>query len=106
MDRTLLLVVVLGVCLINGMFSPWLAVIALQPALWFLGFVPTSPQLLVYLSSLMLATLTLLISGVPAALYERWIGLRGEDDNISMYVWLGAAVLLSLQALQRLVATL
>lgn len=106
MDRTLLLVLVLGVSLLNGMFSPWLLIIALQPALWFLGFVPTSPQLLVYLSSLMLATLTLLISGVPAALYERWIGLRSEDDNTSMYLWLGAALLLSLQAIQRLITTL
>ncbi|MCS6855797.1 MAG: hypothetical protein NZ523_13740 [Elioraea sp.] len=52
-------------------------------------------SVLVYASSLLIATVTLMLSGVPAALYERWTGAQ-EATVASMAVWLASAVLLTL----------
>jgi hypothetical protein len=44
--------------------------------------------------------MTLLFSGVPAALYERLVESK-PDGVASMWVWLAGAVMLSLPAIQR-----
>jgi hypothetical protein len=43
----------------------------------------------------------LLFSGVPAALYERLVDPR-PDSSVSMWIWLGASVVLTAPVLQRL----
>ena len=55
-----------------------IAVFALHPV-WYPSFLPAMLPLLLMLSSLIVATLTLMIGGVPAALYERFSS-RGEAD--------------------------
>lgn len=85
--------------LANGMhFSPWFdaAAFALLPILR--GLLVTSPLISFYLVSLFLATATLVLAGVPAALYERASG-RKESDSRSMAIWLAAAFVLALPAL-------
>jgi hypothetical protein len=54
-----------------------------------------SPQLYLYLNSVFIAVMTLLIAGIPAALYERIRGLKGST-LVSLAIWLVAAILLSL----------
>ncbi len=51
-----------------------------------------------YLVSIFVSAMTLLIAGVPAALYERWKG-TGETTPTSLYIWFGATMLISLQSL-------
>ena len=100
LDRHTLFLVVLGVCVVNGIFSPYLKVAvpigaALLPELF-----PRTVEWVLFWSSILLSSATLLFSGVPAALYERLLK-HHPDDTGSMWVWLAGAVVLSLPAVQR-----
>jgi len=93
--------VILAVCVFNGMASVLALriVAALIAATWPLEFLPREPTWLLYQSSIVVSTATLLVSGVPAALYER-IMKPAPDDQTSLYVWLAGALVLSIPALQ------
>jgi hypothetical protein len=82
---------------INGIFSPFVFalfpfVLALTPAIFVdsVGFV-------FYLSSLILATVTLMVGGIPAATYEHWTGAT-ESTGFSMWLWLVGVGVLTLPA--------
>jgi hypothetical protein len=98
MDRQTLLMIILGVCAVNGIFSPYLTMAipitaALMPELF-----PKTVEWVLFFSSIFMATATLFFSGVPAALYERLID-RNPASSVSMFIWLGLAVVLTLPAL-------
>jgi hypothetical protein len=59
-----------------------------------------SPQLYLNLTSAFIAVMTLLIAGIPAALYER---IRGLDAStpVSLGIWFVATVLLTLPTILR-----
>lgn len=101
LDRQTLLLLVLGLCLVNGIFSPYLNVavpvtVALMPELF-----PRTVEWVLFWSSILVSTATLLFSGVPAALYERLVE-RAPESGASMWVWLAGAALLTLPVIQRL----
>jgi hypothetical protein len=98
MDRQSLLVVILTVAVINGIFSPAIALALPLAVVWMPDFLPHEPSWAFYFSSLLVSSATLLLGGVPAALYERLLD-RSEVGLVSMYVWLAAVILLSLPAL-------
>jgi hypothetical protein len=53
-----------------------------------------SIPLIALFASLMLSTATLIIAGIPAALYERFIGAKDDSTEVSLWIWLlGTAVL-------------
>ena len=90
---------ILVVCMVNGIFSPYLKLalpvaLALMPELF-----PRTIEWVLFWSSILLASATLLFTGVPAALYERLV--EGESTT-SMWIWLGGAALLTLPAALRL----
>ncbi len=62
---------------------------------------PVHPDVYYYLTSLMVSLLTLLVAGIPAALYERWRGLPDSTPG-SLAVWLLSALLLTVPTLLRL----
>lgn len=101
MDRQSLLVIVLVVSVVNGIFSPIIGIALPLAVVWLPDFLPHEPSWAFYFSSLLVSSATLLLSGVPAALYERIVE-RDETSLVSMYVWLGGAILLSLPALNTL----
>jgi hypothetical protein len=89
--------------LVNGMeFSPWYepAFVLMRPLL--ASFYITSPLLALYFSSLILAVCSVLLAGVPAALFERATG-RTQSDAASLSIWLGCVALLALPALGRMI---
>lgn len=97
-DRQTLFMVVLGLSIVNGIFSPLLRVAvpisaALMPELF-----PRTLEWVLFWASILLASVTLLFSGVPAALYERLVA-REERGTASLWIWLAGAVLLSLPAM-------
>ncbi|MFN8720136.1 MAG: hypothetical protein ACK5YI_04855 [Rhodospirillales bacterium] len=92
---------VMIVCLINGIFSPFIIYVLGLAPLWVPGFLATEPGMIAYFSSLILSTLTLMASGVPAALYERLVG-DGGSSRTSASIWLGGALFLSIPAFARL----
>lgn len=100
LDRQTLLLMILGLCIVNGIFSPYLNIAipvsaALMPELF-----PRTPEWVLFWGSILLSSATLLFSGVPAALYERLID-PDTESTVSMWVWLGGAVLLSAPGVAR-----
>ncbi|MFM2422912.1 MAG: hypothetical protein RL291_1442, partial [Pseudomonadota bacterium] len=94
MQRDVLLVATCGLSLLNGMpWSPMLfpVTILLKPFLagTFLG----TPLVLTYLASMLTSALTLVLAGVPAALYERWKG-ETESSPMSLGIWLAGVLAL------------
>ena len=57
-------------------------------------------EVLFYATSVVMAVMTLLIAGIPAALYERIRGLQASTP-VSLSIWLVATALLALPALRR-----
>ncbi len=86
--------------MVNGLFNQlWLLVALihvqiLAPALLF-GSVP----LTLMFSSLMVSTATIILGGIPAALYERYVGAKDDSNEVSLWIWLAGAGLLTLPAM-------
>ena len=97
--------VLVAVAIANGLFSPALLPVFALQGIWYPFFLPASLPLILLLSSLLLSTLTLMLAGVPAALYERLIG-DGKSSRASGLIWLAAAVLLTLPAVPNMLAAL
>lgn len=100
MKRDVLLVATAGASLVNGMhFSPWFdpVSILLRPFIAGVPFLST-PLVFLYLTSIFISLMTLLIAGVPAALYERFKG-ETQSTPVSLGIWLAGTVLLSGHAL-------
>jgi hypothetical protein len=96
---------VIALAIINGLFSPQLiAVFALQ-GLWYPFFLPNNISVVFALSSLLLSTIYLMVSGVPAALYERLLG-GGAASLTSRLIWLAAMALLTLPSLPNMMGAL
>ena len=100
MDRTFYFVGLAGFGMINGLFNQtWLlfSLIHMQilaPALLF-GSVP----LTLMFASLMVSTATIILGGVPAAIYERLVGARDDSTEASLWIWLAGTALLTLPAI-------
>lgn len=96
--RNRLIFATVGAAILNGIFSPLLLFVFLLRWAWYPNFFPGITEVVVALASLILSTLTLMIAGVPAALYER-LRSPGETTAASAAIWLAAAILLTLPAL-------
>ena len=86
--------------MINGLFNQlWLLfalihVQILSPALLF-----GSVALTLMFSSLMVSTATIIIGGIPAALYERWTGAKDDSTEVSLWIWLAGTAMLTIPAI-------
>ena len=100
MDRQLLFFAVVGVSALNGLFSPFLAVAVPIATVLMPEIFPRSVGWVLFFSSILVASATLLFAGVPAALTERLL-TRGRDSDVPMFVWLAGVILLALPALSR-----
>lgn len=97
-----LLVGIAAVSILNGMhFSPlfdpfFILVKPFAPA-----FFITSPLLLFYFTSLLLSAGTLVLAGVPSAIFERVTG-RKKSDSTSLAIWLACTIVLVLPTLTKM----
>jgi hypothetical protein len=97
LQPTIIAIVAFG--MLSGMFSTVMvpnvtgALLLLAP-----GLLVTSPHVLVFLVYLVGATLTIMIGGIPAALYERATGAQ-ESSVTSMWIWLAGTAFVSLPAI-------
>jgi hypothetical protein len=100
MDRNFYYIGIAFFGMINGMFNQlWLlfALIHMQilaPALLF-GSVP----LTLLFSSLMVSTVTVILGGIPAAIYERVSGAKDDSTPVSLWIWLAGTAILTLPAI-------
>jgi hypothetical protein len=58
-----------------------------------------STSLIVFYASLMMSTVTIILAGIPAALYERFSGLKDDSNVVSLWIWLAGTALLTLPAI-------
>ena len=100
MDRNFYFIGIAFFGMINGLFNQvallfaLLHVQVLAPALLF-----GSVSLTLMFSSLMVSTATIILGGIPAAIYERFIGAKDDSTVVSLWIWLAATGLLTLPAM-------
>lgn len=58
-----------------------------------------STSLIAYFASLMLSTAIIILGGIPAALYERFIGAKDNSTVASLWIWLAGTAILTLPAI-------
>ena len=58
-----------------------------------------STSLIAYFASLMLSTAIIILAGIPAAIYERFIGAKNDSTEVSLWIWLAGTAILTLPAL-------
>jgi hypothetical protein len=86
--------------MINGIFNQIALLFALlyvqilAPSLLF-----GSTSLTLMFSSLMVSTATIILAGIPAALYERYAGAKDDSTPVSLWIWLAGTAILTLPAI-------
>jgi len=97
MERHNIFSLVLLVSAINGMTSPAMIIVAIFSWIWMPPFLIGNAGLVFFLSMLVTATGTLLVAGVPAALYERLVG--DPTGRRALWIWAVTAIALTLVSL-------
>ncbi len=85
--------------MINGIFNQLALVFALlyvQPLAGPLLF--GSLPLTLMFASLMVSTATVILGGIPAAIYER-VTAKTDSDDVSLWIWLAGTAILTLPAI-------
>src|SRR5262245_47010541 len=106
MDRNFYYIGIAFFGMINGLFTQEalaFTLIHLQiraPVLLF-----GSLSLTCMFSSLMVSTATIIIGGIPAAIYERVIGAKDDSTEGSLWVWLAGTAILTLPAMGNFLQT-
>ncbi|HWE18777.1 MAG TPA: hypothetical protein VG758_16585 [Hyphomicrobiaceae bacterium] len=57
-----------------------------------------SVGLIAFFASLMVSTATVILAGIPAALYERYVGSTDDSTDTSLWIWLAGTAILSIPA--------
>jgi hypothetical protein len=100
MNRNYYFVAIAFFGMINGLFNQsWVAFAyvfakVLSPALLF-----DVEQLTLMFASLMVSTATIIIGGIPAALYERFSGEKDDSTEASLWIWLAGTAILTIPAI-------
>lgn len=95
-----LVTVIIAVCLVNGLFSPALLPVMMLAPVWLPEIIPAERTLIFYGASLLVVLGTLVLGGVPAALFERLSGAPPEDER-TQWIWLAGCCLLTVPAILR-----
>ncbi len=102
MDRQYYYIAIAFFGMINGLFNQVallfsiLHVQILAPALLF-----GSTGLTLMFASLMVSTATVILGGIPAAIYERMTGTGTETESsqVSLWIWLAGTAILTIPAI-------
>ena len=106
MNKNLYYIAIAFFGMINGLFNQvWLIfalihVQVLAPPLFF-----GSVGLTLMFSSLMVSTATVILGGIPAAIYERVTGAKDDSTDASLWIWLAGTALLTLPAMGNFIST-
>jgi hypothetical protein len=99
MNRNFYFIAIAFFGMINGLFNQtWLLfallhVQILAPALLF-----GSVSLTLMFSSLMVSTATIILGGIPAALYEHLVAAKDDSTEVSLWIWLAGTGILTIPA--------
>jgi hypothetical protein len=85
--------------MVNGIFNP-LFLFVFQISVYLMAEpLFGSTAAIAYFASLMLSTGTVILAGIPAALYERYIGAKDDSTVVSLWIWLAGTAILTLPAM-------
>jgi hypothetical protein len=90
--------------MINGMFHPLRVMTYVLTKVLMTVPLFGSEALIFYFSSLMLATATIIVAGIPAAIYERFVGAKEDSTEVSLWIWLAGTAILTLPAIGNFLA--
>jgi hypothetical protein len=106
MGKNPFVIAIMAIGMVNGIFAPFFVITsqvmlsAIIPPIVLAG-----PSFVAFFGSLVAATATITLAGVPAALFERATGRR-ETDAASYSVWLVTAMAISFPGLSRALSLL
>jgi hypothetical protein len=104
LGRDLPLAATVGLALVSGLdLSPAFDAVSFYLASFGRNSPLFHPELFYHLTSLAISAMTLLLAGIPAALYERMRGLQ-TSSPVSLAIWLVATLLLALPVILRVLA--
>jgi hypothetical protein len=90
--------------MINGIFNP-LFLFVFQISVYLMAEpLFGSTAAIAYFASLMLSTGTVILAGIPAALYERYVGAKDDSTVMSLWIWLAGTAILTLPAIGNFLA--
>ena len=98
MDRNFYFIGIAFFGMINGIFNPLMAFAYVFSKV--LMNVPLfgSESLFFYFAAMMLSTATIILGGIPAAIYERVKGITDDSTEVSLWLWLAGTAILTLPA--------
>jgi hypothetical protein len=85
--------------MINGIFNPLFFFVFQISAFLMAEPLFGSTAAIAYFSSLMLSTGTVILGGIPAAIYERYVGAQDNSTVVSLWIWLAGTAILSIPAI-------
>lgn len=85
--------------MINGIFNPLIAFAYIWSKVFMSYLLFNYEPLIFYFASLMLSTATVILGGIPAAIYERFAGIQGDSTVTSLWIWLAGTAILTIPAI-------
>jgi hypothetical protein len=98
MDRNAYYIGIAFFGMINGLFNPLLAFAYVFSKVLMFAPLFGSESLITYFASLMLSSATIILGGIPAAIYERIVGAKDDSTVASLWIWLAGTAILSIPA--------
>jgi hypothetical protein len=84
--------------MINGIFNPLFPFGYLFSKMLMYAPLFGNESLIFYFAALMLSTATIIIAGIPSAIYDRIIGMRDDSSIVGLWIWLAGTGILSIPA--------
>jgi hypothetical protein len=85
--------------MINGIFNPLLLVAYVWSKVLVSYVLFEVEALIFYFAALMLSTATIILGGIPAAIYERFAGIKDDSSVVSLWIWLAGTAILTIPAI-------
>ena len=85
--------------MINGIFNPLILFAYVWAKVFMVVPLFGVEALIFYFASLMLSTATVIVGGIPAALYERFAGAMEDSTVASLWIWLAGTAILTIPAI-------
>ena len=100
MSRNLYYIGIAFFGMINGIFNQlWLIFALVYVQTFAAPLLFGSVSLTLMFASLMVSTATIILGGIPAAIYERIVGATDDSTEVSMWIWLAGTAILTLPAI-------
>jgi hypothetical protein len=84
--------------MINGMFNPLLVIAYIWSKVLVSYLLFEFEPLIFVFAALMLSTGTIIVGGVPAAIYEHFAGAKDDSTATSLWIWLAGTGILTIPA--------